>query len=144
VKNFKWWQWILIIIAIGIVFYIIYPKYYFTDNGRARCNRITGVVDVVSFFGDWERIGKENLFIRLIEKIKLIFESKEEKKKRKMRENLGSLRSALIIYYGEHEGFYPKSLQDLAPKYIGKIPYPEEEWIYNPQTGDVYSQSYGY
>jgi len=49
-----------------------------------------------------------------------------------------------LIYYGEHEGFYPKSLQDLAPKYIGKIPYPEEEWIYNPQTGDVYSQSYGY
>ncbi|MBI5573398.1 MAG: hypothetical protein HY919_02435 [Elusimicrobia bacterium] len=141
-KNFKWWQWILIVIAIGAVFYIVYPKYYFTGTGHVRCNKITGVVEENHFGGSWNRIGKENLFIRFIEKIKLIFESKKEKKKREMMENLGALRSALTIYYGVHEGIYPKSLQDLVPKYLRKIPEPENEWEYNPKDGEVYSKSY--
>lgn len=41
----KWWQWILIIITAGAVFYLIYPKYYFGADGVFRCNRITGKVE---------------------------------------------------------------------------------------------------
>ena len=44
----KWWQWILIIIVAGIVFYNFYPKYYFTANGLIRCNKITGKVEIAA------------------------------------------------------------------------------------------------
>ncbi|MFH0948565.1 MAG: hypothetical protein V1833_06180 [Elusimicrobiota bacterium] len=140
-KNFKWWQWILIVITIGAVFYIVYPKYYFTNDEWTRCNKITGAVDSRGM-SRWKRIGEENLSTRLIEKIKLIFESKEEKKKREIAGNLGGLRSSLTIYYGYTEGFYPTSLQDLVPRYLEKIPEPENEWEYNPKNGEVYSKSY--
>lgn len=36
--------------------------------------------------------------------------------------NLGSLRSASAIYYGDAEGSYPPSLDDLIPRYISEIP----------------------
>lgn len=36
--------------------------------------------------------------------------------------NLGALRSALSIYYGENEGLYPSSLAGLADRYIDAIP----------------------
>jgi uncharacterized RDD family membrane protein YckC/type II secretory pathway pseudopilin PulG len=37
--------------------------------------------------------------------------------------NLGSLKAALSIYYGDHQGKWPKDLEkDLVPKYIDKIP----------------------
>jgi len=41
-SKFKWWQWILIIITAGVVFYVVYPKYYF--HGRIRYNKITGKI----------------------------------------------------------------------------------------------------
>jgi len=40
----KWWQWILIIIVVGIVFYLCYPKYEFLENGFYALNKITGNV----------------------------------------------------------------------------------------------------
>lgn len=54
-KNFKWWQWILIIITIGAIFYIVYPKYYFTNDGYVRCNRITGVIERADITGVFQR-----------------------------------------------------------------------------------------
>jgi hypothetical protein len=36
--------------------------------------------------------------------------------------NLGSVRSALSIYYGDHDGAYPKTLDELVPKYLPEIP----------------------
>jgi hypothetical protein len=36
--------------------------------------------------------------------------------------NLGVLRSALAVYYGDHEGVYPEFLEQLVTKYIGAIP----------------------
>ncbi|MBA7511739.1 hypothetical protein ES705_03735 [subsurface metagenome] len=45
-NKIKWWQWILIIIAVGFVFYHFYPKYEFTVNGLIRCNKITGKVEI--------------------------------------------------------------------------------------------------
>lgn len=35
---------------------------------------------------------------------------------------LNSLRSALSVYYGDHEGAYPTDLQQLIPKYLPAIP----------------------
>lgn len=43
-NKIKWWQWILIIIFVGIIFYLVYPKYEFKLNGVIRCNKITGKV----------------------------------------------------------------------------------------------------
>jgi len=48
----KWWQWILIIIGAIIIFYSLYPKYYFTQTSDLgvptfRCNKITGRVEKV-------------------------------------------------------------------------------------------------
>ena len=49
--------------------------------------------------------------------------------------NLGSIRSALSIYYGDKEGAYPKSLDELPSKYLAAIPVldlpdhkPNSEW----------------
>lgn len=36
--------------------------------------------------------------------------------------NLGSLRSALSIYYGDHDGVLPRNLAELPPKYLVRIP----------------------
>jgi prepilin-type N-terminal cleavage/methylation domain-containing protein len=36
--------------------------------------------------------------------------------------NLGSLRSALSIYYSDMEGVYPSDINDLVPNYIQQIP----------------------
>jgi len=41
VKNFKWWQWILIIIAIGIVFYIVYPNPNKSEQNKPQKHGIT-------------------------------------------------------------------------------------------------------
>jgi len=42
----KWWQWVLVIVVGGTVFYLVYPKYYFVKSGDGgiitKCNRITG------------------------------------------------------------------------------------------------------
>ncbi len=38
------------------------------------------------------------------------------------RGSLGSLRSGLMVYYGETEGNYPMSLEELVPKYLNEIP----------------------
>ena len=50
--NFKWWQWILIIITAGIVFYTVYPKYYFVKKKNYygteeiyKCNKFTGTAE---------------------------------------------------------------------------------------------------
>lgn len=43
-NQIKWWQWILIIIVAGIVFYLCYPKYYFSEDGVYALNKITGNV----------------------------------------------------------------------------------------------------
>lgn len=40
----KWWQWILIIIVAGIVFYLCYPKYHILEDGLYAFNKITGNV----------------------------------------------------------------------------------------------------
>lgn len=36
--------------------------------------------------------------------------------------SLGTIRSALSIYYGDHEGAYPESLEVLVPKYLAFLP----------------------
>jgi len=36
--------------------------------------------------------------------------------------NLGSLRSGTAIFYGDKEGVYPQSLEELVPKYVPAIP----------------------
>lgn len=36
--------------------------------------------------------------------------------------NLGAIRSGLMIYYGDTEGNYPMSLEELVPKYTDEIP----------------------
>jgi len=45
VNKIKWWQWILIIIVVGMIYYLVSPKYYFAMNGSIRCNKITGKVE---------------------------------------------------------------------------------------------------
>lgn len=40
----KWWQWILIIITTGIVFYLCYSKYHFLEDGLYAFNKIIGNV----------------------------------------------------------------------------------------------------
>jgi len=41
-NKIKWWQWILIIITTGIVFYVCYPKYNVLEDGIYAFNKITG------------------------------------------------------------------------------------------------------
>ncbi|UPT73971.1 MAG: hypothetical protein M0D55_19420 [Elusimicrobiota bacterium] len=36
--------------------------------------------------------------------------------------NLGAIRSALSIYYGDKEGKYPAAVRELIPKYLARIP----------------------
>ena len=39
-------KWGLILIIAGIVFYVVYPRYYFDDDEvTSRANRITGCVE---------------------------------------------------------------------------------------------------
>lgn len=35
---------------------------------------------------------------------------------------LGSIRANVSIYFGDHDGFYPKSLQELVPRYLPELP----------------------
>ncbi|PIR16085.1 MAG: hypothetical protein COV48_10835, partial [Elusimicrobia bacterium CG11_big_fil_rev_8_21_14_0_20_64_6] len=37
--------------------------------------------------------------------------------------NLGAVRSALSIYYGDNEGVYPASFNQLIPKYVRGVPF---------------------
>lgn len=65
--------------------------------------------------------------------------------------NLGSLKSAASIYYGDNHGQWPKSLEDIVPAYLNHIP-PEKitncnrvvsdfdgrgGWVYNNNTGAI-------
>jgi hypothetical protein len=62
----------------------------------------------------------------------------KRKKEAKIRGNLGLLRSALAIYWGDNQGEWPKSLEELVPLYIERIPSPIEGfWEYNPQNGNI-------
>jgi len=63
--------------------------------------------------------------------------------------NMGSLKAALSIYYGDHEGKWPSSIYDLVPDYLERIP---DELIKNKNTvvelydgngGWVYDKSNG-
>ena len=36
--------------------------------------------------------------------------------------NLGALRSAVAIFYGDHEGVWPKNVEELIPNYLTEIP----------------------
>ena len=36
--------------------------------------------------------------------------------------NLGTIRSALAIYYGDNDGFYPSNLTALIPNYLVSLP----------------------
>lgn len=59
-KEIKFWKWILIIVVGGVVFYIFYPKYYFPDkaSGFIRCNKITGIVEILDENGNWKKLRK--------------------------------------------------------------------------------------
>lgn len=35
----------MIIIVVGMIYYLVSPKYYFAMNGSIRCNKITGKVE---------------------------------------------------------------------------------------------------
>ena len=43
----------------------------------------------------------------------------------KAKGNLGAIRSALSIFYGDNEGQYPESLDELVPNYLKNIPFLE-------------------
>lgn len=49
--------------------------------------------------------------------------------------NLGALRSALAIHYGDTEGQYPKDLSELVPKTLREMP--ELKLADHPPTGEV-------
>lgn len=65
--------------------------------------------------------------------------------------NLGDLQAAIAIYYGDHKGDWPSSLDALVPKYLKSIPedgatrnnkvVPTYDgsggWVYDKQTGDI-------
>lgn len=36
--------------------------------------------------------------------------------------NVGGIRTALVYYYGDHEGIYPTVLNKLLPRYLASIP----------------------
>ncbi len=56
-ENWKWIKWILIILIVYMGIYLIYPKYYFTDNIdgyiRFRCNKITGQCEKGGSLRSW-------------------------------------------------------------------------------------------
>lgn len=53
--------------------------------------------------------------------------------------NLGVIRSALAIYYGDTEGLYPTdSLQSLVPRYLAQMPLKYTP-PYHPEGNDVSS-----
>jgi len=54
----KYLFWIVGIIAIAIIFYILYPKYYFIRDGYMRCNTITGSCDVRTSNNSWKSFAK--------------------------------------------------------------------------------------
>lgn len=59
---------------------------------------------------------------------------------RKLKDNLSTLRSALSIYYGKHEGVAPKTLNDLVPEILDFIP--AGDWEYDSEEVDVISKSH--
>ena len=57
-----------------------------------------------------------------------------------LKDNLGALRNTISIFYGDHEGVWPPSLEELVPKYLLSIP--DGDWNYNPETGKIISKSH--
>lgn len=54
-------KWLVVILAAGIVFDRLGPKYDFTAMGRVRCNRITGEVEYLqgnTGDGTWQKIAR--------------------------------------------------------------------------------------
>lgn len=57
-------KWGLILLIAGVIFYVVYPKYYFTGpRGFAwyKCNEITGRVDFWSKEKGWEKMTRDVL-----------------------------------------------------------------------------------
>lgn len=40
----------------------------------------------------------------------------------KTKGNLGMIRAALSVYYGDHQGIYPQKVEELLPQYMGSVP----------------------
>ena len=54
-------KWALLIVAAALLFYFLFPKYYFLRDGRVRCNKITGSCERLIGSGKnsyWEGYGK--------------------------------------------------------------------------------------
>ena len=49
-------KWTWVIIFVGFVFYLVYPKYSIIDQGKLRINSITGTVE--SWSGEIIKYGK--------------------------------------------------------------------------------------
>ena len=52
-------KWILIIFVVAILFYFLYPKYYFierNDRLKYRCNKITGKCQELKYPGGFKNI----------------------------------------------------------------------------------------
>jgi len=48
-------KWLLIITTAAIAFYLVCPKYYFSDSGHIRCNKMTGKVERANMLNDRQR-----------------------------------------------------------------------------------------
>jgi hypothetical protein len=54
-------KWGLILLLLGILFYVFYPKYYFAytdDLVIIRGNKISGKVEVATTVLQWKEVGK--------------------------------------------------------------------------------------
>ena len=49
-------QIVLLLLIAGVIFYIVCPKYHFSETGRGRGNKITGEIARRTSSGGWGRI----------------------------------------------------------------------------------------
>lgn len=54
----KYLFWAVCFIVVAVVFYVLYPKYYFIRDGYMRCNAITGSCDVRTSNNSWKSFAK--------------------------------------------------------------------------------------
>jgi len=73
-----------------------------------------------------------------VDKLSGTIETKENfEATRELKRNMGKMRSAISVFYGEYYGKYPKSLNDLVPSFLPEIP--PGNWNYDPKTGSLSS-----
>ena len=59
-KNEKILKGAFLVAATALLFYFLFPKYYFLEGGRIRCNKITGSCERLIGSGEdsyWEGYG---------------------------------------------------------------------------------------